>query len=229
MTTKLSVELNRYFFEEERPASITLADILALAGERIFGFLLVILSLPSALPIPAPGYSIPFGILIFLLAIQLIGGATTPWLPEKMMKGSMKTETAQKFVKMGLPWLKRIEAITKPRLSYICTSFPGRLTIGIMISLMAISMMIPIPLTNTAPAMGIFLTAFGLQEDDGFISLAGLIVCLIAGSLSSLVLFISVGIIKVAIDNGDSFIEAIGNLDKEGLKDALKEALQKIF
>ena len=50
---KLSVELNRYFFEEERAEKVTLSDILTLTGERVFGFLLVILSLPSALPVPA--------------------------------------------------------------------------------------------------------------------------------------------------------------------------------
>ncbi len=60
---KLSNELQRYFFEEQQPPTVTLADILLLAKERIFGFLLVILSLPSALPVPAPGYSTPFGIL----------------------------------------------------------------------------------------------------------------------------------------------------------------------
>ncbi len=199
---KLSVELNRYFFQEDRPKTVTLSDILTLAGERTFGFLLVILSLPSALPIPAPGYSIPFGILIFLLAIQLIGGSKIPWLPKKMMNGSMKTETARKFVKMGLPWLGRIEAITKPRLSYICTSIPGRLIIGIAIALMAISMMIPIPGTNTAPAIGIFITSFGLQEDDGFITLVGLTVCLLAG-------IVSTSIIIAFIWGGSSIIDLI--------------------
>ena len=46
---KLSVELNRYFFEESRSEKVTLSEILTLAGERIFGFLFVILALPSAL------------------------------------------------------------------------------------------------------------------------------------------------------------------------------------
>ena len=182
---RLSVELQRYFFEEERQAEIKLVDILALAEERIFGFLLVILSLPSALPVPAPGYSIPFGILMFLLAIQLIFGAKYPWLPEKMLKGSMKLERVQKFVKAGIPWLKRIEALTRPRMTSICSSLPGRVTIGVAIALMSISMMIPIPGTNTLPAIGIFVTAFGLQEDDGFISLGGLVICLIAATLST--------------------------------------------
>ncbi len=202
---KLSVELNRYFFEEERPEKVALSHILELAGERVFGFLIVILSLPSALPIPAPGYSTPFGILIFLLAVQLIAGSKIPWVPQKMMHGSMKLETVQKFVKMGLPWLQRIEAITKPRLTYICTNFVGRLIIGLAIALMAISMMIPIPGTNTAPAMGIFVTAFGLQEDDGFITLAGLVICLLAGILST-------SIIIATIWGGASLLDWIKDL-----------------
>ncbi len=34
---------------------------------------------------------------MFLLAIQLILGHQRPWLPEKMLAGSMKLETVQKF------------------------------------------------------------------------------------------------------------------------------------
>lgn len=185
---KLSLELQRYFFEEERPPQVTLADILLLAKERVFGFLLVVLSLPSALPVPAPGYSVPFGILIFLLAVQLIAGAKTPWLPPKMMNHHIKLETVQGFLKAGLPWLRRIEAIARPRLSYICTTLPGRVTIGVAIALMAISMMIPIPGTNTLPAMGIFVTAFGLLEDDGAISLGGLVLCLMGAILTTSIL-----------------------------------------
>lgn len=199
---KLSVELNRYFFEEQRSSDIKLIDILELAGERVFGFLFVILALPSALPVPAPGYSIPFGILMFLLAIQLIAGSKIPWFPEKMMKGSMKLTTIQAFLKKGSPWLQRIEAFTRPRMTYVCASFPGRIIIGVAIALMSISMMIPIPGTNTLPAIGIFVTAFGLQEDDGFISLGGLVICCLAAVLSG-------SIIMVAIWGGTSLVDMI--------------------
>lgn len=185
---KLSNELQRYFFEETRPKNVNLADILLLAGERIFGFLLVILSLPSALPVPAPGYSVPFGILIFILAIQMIIGAKTPWLPPKMMNHPIKLETVQGFLKAGIPWLRRIESIARPRLSYICTTLAGRVTIGIAIAIMAISMMIPIPGTNTLPAMGVFVTGFGLLEDDGAISLGGLVLCLMGLILTTSIL-----------------------------------------
>ncbi len=181
---KLSKELNRFFFEEQRTnTTITLEDVLELAGERIFGFLFVILSLPSALPLPAPVISIPFGIIMIFLAAQLIIGRQEPWLPEKFAKRPIKLETAQKFVKAGIPFLQKIEAVSRPRLPFVCTTLPGKVIIGLAIALMSIFMMIPIPGTNTLPAIGIFVTGFGLLEDDGAISLGGLTICAIAAIL----------------------------------------------
>jgi hypothetical protein len=185
---RLSVEFQRYFFEEERQPRVKLADILALAGERIFGFLFVLLALPSALPVPAPGYSIPFGFAMFLLAVQLAVGAKMPWLPKGVLNYEMDLKQVQKVVKAGIPWLRRIEAIARPRLTYICTSIPGRIFMGCAIALMSISMMIPIPGTNTLPAMGIWVTGFGLTEDDGAISLGGLVLCLMGAILSTSIL-----------------------------------------
>ena len=197
---KLSVELERYFFEETRDKKVTLSDILALAGERIFGFLFVILALPSALPVPAPGYSVPFGIAMFCLAIQLIIGRDRPWLPDKLLKGSMKLETVQKFLKKGLPWVRRVENITKPRIAYLCTSIPGKIILGCAIALMSISMMIPIPGTNTLPAIGIFVTAFGLLEDDGVICIGGLFICSLGLALTTSILVFGAVAVEKFID-----------------------------
>ncbi|MGB3757010.1 MAG: exopolysaccharide biosynthesis protein [Rivularia sp. (in: cyanobacteria)] len=180
---KLSKELNRFFFEEKRGDTVTLENVLDLAGERIFGFLFVILSLPSALPLPAPVISIPFGIIMIFLAAQLIIGRQEPWLPAKFAKRPIKTETARKFIKKGIPFLQKIEAVSRPRLPFVCTTLPGKVIIGLAIALMSTFMMIPIPGTNTLPAIGIFVTGFGLLEDDGAISLAGLTICAIAAIL----------------------------------------------
>ena len=196
---KLSVELQQYFFNEKRTPQVTLRDIIDLAGERIFGFLFVILSLPSALPIPAPGYSIPFGILLFLLAVQLIIGSTTPWLPQSWLNNTISLKKVQGILNSGIPWLRKIELISRPRLSYICTSIIGRIVVGCAIALMAISMMIPIPGTNTLPAIGIFVTGFGLLDDDGFISLVGLVLCLMGAILSGLILIFGYEVVKGGI------------------------------
>ena len=196
---KLSVELNRYFFEEPREEKVTFADILALAGERVFGFLLVILAIPSALPVPAAGYSTPFGIAMFFLAIQLIIGRDTPWLPAKIMNGSIPLKNVQGFVKKAIPWIQKIENLTKPRIAYLCTSTPGKVILGIAIALMSISMMIPLPLTNTIPGIGIFVTAFGLLEDDGLICIAGLFICSVGATITTSVLIFGAAAVKKVI------------------------------
>ncbi|MCG8362005.1 MAG: exopolysaccharide biosynthesis protein [Pseudanabaenales cyanobacterium] len=185
---RLSAELQRFFFDEDCQPQVTLADILKLAGERTFGFLFVLLSIPSALPIPAPGYSIPFGIVMFILAIQMIIGRDQPWLPAVWYKRSFSSETVRAILKKGIPWLRRIEVVSRPRMSYICSSLPGRVIIGVAIALMSVSMMIPIPGTNTLPAIGIFVTGFGLLDDDGAISLGGLVLCLMGLILSGSIL-----------------------------------------
>ncbi|MEL7333773.1 MAG: exopolysaccharide biosynthesis protein, partial [Cyanobacteria bacterium J06560_2] len=161
-----------------------------IAGERTFGFLFVLLSLPSALPIPAPGYSTPFGVVMFLLAVQLIIGREQPWLPEKFRKKSFERSQVAGLIGKGIPWLQRIEKIARPRLTSVCTSRVGRLIIGGAIALMSISMMIPIPLTNTLPAIGIFVTGFGLLDDDGAISLGGLTICAVSAAATSTILYL---------------------------------------
>ena len=200
LMAKLSVELNRYFFEETRAEKVTLSDILTLAGERVFGFLFVILAIPSALPVPATGYSTPFGIAMFCLAIQLIIGRDRPWLPAKIMNGSMPLEKVQGFVKKAIPWIQRVENLTKPRIAYLCTSLPGKVLIGCALALMSISMMIPIPLTNTIPGMGIFVTAFGLIEDDGLICIAGLFICSVGATITTSILVFGLAAVERVID-----------------------------
>lgn len=209
---KLSAELQRYFLadggtalptpsptdatpfpttpQREPNAPVTLNEILEIAGERTFGFLFVLLSLPSALPVPAPGYSTPFGIVMFLLAVQLIVGKEQPWLPKRFRKKGFECSQIQGLLRKGIPWLQKIELVARPRMTPVCTSRLGRTVIGCAIALMSISMMIPIPLTNTLPAIGIFVTGFGLLDDDGAISLAGLTICAISAATTSTILYL---------------------------------------
>ena len=187
--SQLSKDLHERFIENPPAEQVTLADVLSLAGERTFGFLFVILALPSALPLPAAGYSTPFGTVMLLLAVQLILGFKTPWLPARIMNHPLPLNRVQGFIKAGIPWMRRIENVSRPRLTAICTGRLGQIFMGSAIALMAISMMIPIPGTNTLPAMGIFVVGFGLLDDDGVISLGGLGLCLAGLTLTSSILY----------------------------------------
>ena len=168
--------------------SICIEDILELAGERSFGFFLVVLSFPSALPLPAPGYSTPFGVFILLLALQLVAGRTTPWLPKWVLQTSVERKQFQKWAQAGIPWLQRIEKIARPRWRQLCTTRLGQVWLGTWIGLMGISMIIPVPGTNTLPAMGVFVTAFGLLEEDGILCSLGSLICVAGGLLTTSIL-----------------------------------------
>lgn len=200
---RLSVELQKHFLNDEgmalaeaNPTSvgpkkeITLNEVLELAGERTFGFLFVLLSIPSALPIPAPGYSTPFGVVMFLLAVQLMVGRDQPWMPKKFRKKGFDRAQVQDLLKKGMPWLKRVETVARPRLTPICTSRPGQALVGGLIALASLSMMLPFPLTNTLPAMGIFVAGLGLSDDDGLLSLAGITICAMGVALTSTLMYL---------------------------------------
>jgi hypothetical protein len=154
---------------------IHIGDFVSVAGDRAFGVVLILLSLPSALPIPAAGISTPLGIIMFLIALQMIFGRETLWIPKKMTKYRLTKKSATKMVH-GLGWvLRQAEHIVKPRYYWIHTR-AGHVYIGILVALLSIVMQMPIPLTNTLPAMMIFLLAVSLTEDDGLVAvLAGLV------------------------------------------------------
>ncbi len=211
---KLSTELQHYFLGEPHDLTsheaaaaeaaspgddVTLEEILALSGERTFGFLFVLLSLPSAIPLPATVISTPLGFVMALLSLQLLKGSEQPWLPEKWRKKGFSRDQVKKFIKVGLPWLKRIEAISRPRLTVVCTSRIGRLVIGLAMLIMSVSMMFPIPFTNTLPAISIFIMGFGLLDDDGAISLGGLTICVTALGLVFAAIFLGADVVKELI------------------------------
>ncbi len=144
--------------------------------EKGFGILLMMFSLPSALPLPAPGYSIPFGIILALLAMQILFGRRTPWLPQWVLRISFKRSFMEKMVPAGILFLSKTEAIVRPRLRWF-TGRVGQLLPVFLVMLMAACMMVPIPGTNTVPAMVVFLIGMGLSQNDGLVlclgSLAG--------------------------------------------------------
>jgi len=150
--------------------NIPVGTLLEEMGNKGFGILLAIFSLPSALPVPAPGYSIPFGILLWILGMQMILGATAPVLPEKAKKRTLSRGLTQKMID-ALNWfLKKTERFIRPRMEWI-GSRGGRVFMGLLVLFMATLMMIPIPLTNTAPAMVVFIIGIGLSERDGIFSI----------------------------------------------------------
>jgi len=177
---------------------LTLGALVDTLGSRGVGLLLVILSLPSALPIPAPGYSTPFGLAIALLSLQLLFHRQQLWLPASIRQRTIKNETAQKLRNAGLRVFTKTERLIRPRWRWMLTPV-SRSILSSAILIMGLLMILPIPLTNTAPAIVVFIISLSLAEEDGLWSITGLLLGALAvlfyATLIAMVLLFGSGIL----------------------------------
>ncbi len=176
---KLSQQLEE-FITVANPEGLTFGELLDALRLRGFGLLFVVLSLPSALPIPAPGYSTPFAVVIILLALQIIAGRSSPIIPQWVHSRKISAKTIARIEKRGIPLLRLVERFSKPRFEILSRGRPFGLLLGIVILIVAIVMAIPIPFTNTVFAGAILLTGIGLANNDGLFILGGGLIGLMA-------------------------------------------------
>lgn len=179
------------FVDELDGRNTTIGAFTEQIGERGFGFILMILALPAALPIPAPGYATPFGLILGLLGLQLAKGRATPWLPRRLSNVQLRYSLISFSVKNASIPLRVAEWLVRPRLQALSKNTGIRLGVGLGIFILASMMCIPVPLTNTAPSFVIFILAAGLIEEDGWVLLAGLLLAPLAASLAGSAIYLS--------------------------------------
>lgn len=190
----LSESLERLLTTEKGHA-ITLGEILDRVGSKGFGLLMMVLALPSALPVPAAGYSTPFGILFVFLGFQMLIGRREPWLPQWARKISFKASMAEKMLAGAAKAFGLLERLVKPRFEWVA-SRPGMAFMSVLVMLMACLMILPIPLTNTFPAMVIFMIGVGVCERDGLFAAGAVVLGILAVAFYAFVIYllITVGV-----------------------------------
>lgn len=199
----------RQILEQDVEDGLTVGEILKRVEDKGYGLLLVVLALPSALPVPAAGYSTPFGLMLAFLGVQMLIGRKSLWLPGWAMRLSIKRNLAEKMVGAAAKFFDKIEHLIKPRFSWIGGRW-GLPLMGVLVIIMSMLMILPIPLTNTAPAGVVFLIGVGLSEDDGLF--AG-IACFLGALSVALYAYVIYIFVTVGVDG------------VMALKDKIKEAL----
>lgn len=185
---RLSENVESIFALSEDGTPVTIKVILDRVSVKSFGILLAILALPSALPVPAPGYSIPGGIALLVLGSQICLRREFPWLPERVLSKEVHVGKRPKIIKMMVFFLRIFEFFIRPRLAFVFNNAITYRAMGMVVVLCGLSMCIPIPLTNTAPAFGVFLIGISMIEEDGLLSGAGVAACIMGLCLSITVL-----------------------------------------
>jgi hypothetical protein len=175
--------------QSQSAEGVRLRDLNQGVGPKSFGLTLLLLALPSALPIPAPGYSTPFGIALLLISLQMILGRQAVWLPARMANIRIAPKLAAKLAQAAHSFLLRTERWVRPRQVWIQRR-PAKMGLALIVAVMALLMTLPIPLTNSAPAMVIFLIGMALAESDGLLALFAGILGLGACGLYTVIVYV---------------------------------------
>ena len=149
---------------EEAGDRISLGGLVEQLGDRGFGILLCLWSLPCAIPIP--GISTPFGMLIMVTSAQMAAGHHKPWLPAFLLKQDMEGGAFRRMVDRALPHVTRFERFCKPRMA-VAARGPWERALGIFIFILGFILALPIWGGNLLPAIAITVMSLGLIEQDG--------------------------------------------------------------
>jgi hypothetical protein len=162
---------------------LTVREIMAVLQDRAFALLIVLLGLPNCLPMPPP---IPLvcGLLLALVAIQIIFGRDAPWLPRQLLNRSVARTDVERAVGRAIPVFRRLERFSRPRMTFLDTPLTMRL-MGAVILVRSLGLLFAPPFVGQIPlGLAVCLVGLGLVERDGLVVVGGLILGSIGLTLS---------------------------------------------
>lgn len=163
--------------------TITLQDIVDTFNARGFGPVVLLPALIALLPTGGvPGVPSLCGIFIALMAIQLVFGRRSPWLPKALAERGISHERWHRVTQRVRPWTRRIDRFLAPRLSWLTGEVSQRL-LALLMVVLGLGMM-PLellPFAAAIPALAIVILALGLTAGDGLMMLIGLAITVAGG------------------------------------------------
>ncbi len=191
MHEKSLAEVIEGFGEDARP-TLTVSQMLEAFDSRAFGAVLMVFGLLNCLPLP-PGSSTILSLPILFLAPQIALGADTPWLPHGLAEKPLKRDDLRGLFRRLVPIVRHMQLITRPRLDFLFAP-AGERAIGVICTLLALVLVLPIPLGNLAPGATVAVLALALLQRDGVLALVGYLMTLASGAL----LFVSAHVVALA-------------------------------
>jgi hypothetical protein len=172
----------------DRPAR--LQEVLEATEGRGFDLLLLFIGLPFLTPLAFPGLSTPFGLVAAFVGARLALGRR-PWLPARLQQRQLPPRFTARVLGAATRVVRWLEALARPRLHFVHEQAVFQRLAGalVMSSGLLLALPLPIPLTNTFPALTIILVAVGALERDGLFFLAGCVMFAVTVAYFSLLAF----------------------------------------
>ncbi len=158
--------------------------------DRSFAALLTFFAILNLLPLP-PGTGIITGIPLVLVSVQMVMGRDSVWLPSFLRTKSISPERFRQVSDKIVPRLQWLERFIKPR-NWPFGRKQGDRLLGAFTTILGMSVVLPMPLSNWLPALATAIIGIALCERDGRLLFAGL----------------TIGVVSIAIVAGFAFVAA---------------------
>jgi hypothetical protein len=143
---------------------VTLHEIKSTLHERGFAVLGIIFAVVSA--VTPPGITFVPSLPLFFLALQMAAGRKNPWLPAWLGRKKIKRATLAALIEKTTPKLRRIEKLLHRRWTFLASGQAERM-IGAFMLVFSSLIILPLPLSNFLPAVGITFMCLGMIGNDG--------------------------------------------------------------
>ncbi len=151
------------------PESLTLREVIDAVGRRTYGPLLLVIGLFAISPVTAiPGLTWVSAALTLVVAGQMALGLRRIWLPSSALNAKLPRETVLRSLEGTRPWARRIDAVLKPRLTFL--TYPPFVNLIALLVIAAALITFPlglIPLAPLAPGIAVVFFGLGMAARDG--------------------------------------------------------------
>ena len=158
--------------------------------DRSFAALLTFFAILNLIPLP-PGTGVITGIPLVLVSVQMVMGRESVWLPTFMRTKTISPDRFRLISAKVVPWLEWLEKFIRPR-NWPFGRKQGDRWLGAFTTILGLSVVLPMPLSNWLPAFATAIIGIALCERDGRLMLGGLIL----------------GVVSIGIVTGFAFVAA---------------------
>ncbi len=175
-----------------------IGQIVSVLRGKVFAILILVFALPVSIP-NIPGISALFAPLIIVPAIFMVLNEKKPRLPKFISSISFQTKHLRFAIEKSLPFVKQLEKLISPRLSFLSSGF-AIYFLALEIVFLSLILLLPIPLGNMMPAIAIAIIALGILENDGLLII-----------VANILIYFSIKLLHVGIQFALDFFVSLGH------------------
>lgn len=172
---KFSYQLEAWLKSDE-PKSI--AGLIKVTEEKSFAVIFLVLMAIPALPLPTGGVTHVFEVITMLLALELIIGRTTIWLPQKWLERPLGRTLEDRTLPYLVKKIRWLEKYSRPRLEGVLRDHNYLRLVGLVVVIFSLGAFLAPPFSglDTVPSLGVVAIALAMILEDFVVFAAGLVI-----------------------------------------------------